>query len=73
MLIQAEAMLGATQRQLRRSAPLKLVRVEGFEPSLSCSQSRRIKPDFPTLGLLYYFLFKLSSASIIQSSVDNMS
>ena len=31
----------------------KLVRVEGFEPSISCSQSRRIKPDFPTLGKQY--------------------
>lgn len=30
--------------------PNGLVRVEGFEPSISCSQSRRIKPDFPTLG-----------------------
>jgi hypothetical protein len=29
-----------------------MVRVEGFEPSISCSQSRRIKPDFPTLGYL---------------------
>jgi hypothetical protein len=27
-----------------------MVRVEGFEPSVSCSQSRRIEPDFPTLG-----------------------
>jgi hypothetical protein len=31
---------------------LCMVRVEGFEPSISCSQSRRIKPDFPTLGYL---------------------
>ena len=30
-----------------------MVRVEGFEPSISCSQSRRIKPDFPTLGYLF--------------------
>ena len=28
----------------------RMVRVEGFEPSVSCSQSRRIEPDFPTLG-----------------------
>ena len=26
-----------------------MVGVEGFEPSVSCSQSRRIRPDFPTL------------------------
>jgi len=31
-----------------------MVRVEGFEPSVSCSQSRRIEPDFPTLG--YYMV-----------------
>ena len=30
--------------------PNCMVRVEGFEPSVSCSQSRRIRPDFPTLG-----------------------
>ena len=29
----------------------KLVRVERFELPIFCSQSRRIKPDFPTLGL----------------------
>jgi hypothetical protein len=27
----------------------RMVGVEGFEPSVSCSQSRRIRPDFPTL------------------------
>ena len=28
-----------------------MVGVEGFEPSISWSQTRRIKPDFPTLSL----------------------
>ena len=29
-----------------------MVRVAGFEPAIFCSQSRRIEPDFPTLGNL---------------------
>ena len=35
-------------------AILNLVGMEGFEPSVSCSQSRRIKPDFPTLRINYW-------------------
>ena len=31
-----------------------MVRVAGFEPAVFCSQSRRIEPDFPTLG--YYMV-----------------
>jgi len=28
-----------------------MVRVAGFEPATSCSQSKRNEPDYPTLGL----------------------
>lgn len=35
--------------------PDQLVGVEGFEPSVSCSQSRRIRPDFPTLRKIKLF------------------
>lgn len=29
-----------------------MVRVAGFEPTISCTQNRRIRPDFPTLSYL---------------------
>ena len=42
-----------------------VVSVEGFEPSISCSQSRRIKPDFPTLRYMVNKLLSLPRPDII--------
>ena len=44
-----------------------MVRVAGFEPATSCSQSRRNEPDYPTLGIFYLSWWGLKESNLTAS------